>query len=166
MSEPVWIIERRVASGALRIGVQGYRYAAELNGRRIQFANNDILTLAEIAASRHTARLFPALRDGGYSHLLGGNVGLLPREADQLKSVALGTPEGLILHRAKLVEALKTDIDDRPTGGPAGGPVDAPVLSGLAQHGDEAAREISLARQALRDFDNRHPQVRKDQNNG
>ncbi len=148
---PVWIIERQVASGALRIGVAGWRYAAELNGRRLTLASNDIAGLHDIAASRHTARLVPALRDGGYTHLLGGQVGLLPGEAAMLKSVAQATPEGLALHRAKLVEALASDTPvhtDQET-------------SGLAQHGDETAPAVSPARQALLDFDRRHPNVRR-----
>ncbi len=153
LPQPVWIIERRVASGALRIGVLGWRYAGELNGRRLALANNDLASLQEIAASRHTAKLVPALRDGGYTHLLGGVVGLLPGEAELLKGVAMGTPEGLVLHRAKLVEALKTDADFMPEAGD--------LIAGLAQHGTEGAAAPGPARQALLEFDRRHPQVRR-----
>lgn len=149
--QPVWIIERPVPRGALRIGVLGWRYAGELNGRRLALANNDIASLQEIAASRHTAKLVPALRDGGYTHLLGGVVGLLPGEADLLKGVAIGTPEGLILHRAKLVEALKTDADAIIEAGD--------LIAGLAQHGTDGAAAPGPARRALQEFDRRHPQV-------
>lgn len=149
-TRPVWIIDRRVASGPLRIGIAGWRYAAELNGRRLALTSNDILSLYDVAASRHTAKMVPALRDGGYSHLLGGLVGLLPGEAALLKSVALGTPEGLILHRAKLVEALASDPGSQTTD----------IVAGLAQHGAEHAAAASPARQALLDFDRRHPHVR------
>jgi hypothetical protein len=148
---PTWIIERKIARGEVRIGVVGYRFAAELNGRRVPLANNDIASLQEIAASRHTAHMVPTLRDGGYSHLLGGQVALLPGEAKILKDVALGTPEGLVIHRAKLVEALeKEDPEDAAA--------DA-TISGLGHHGDEHGAQVTPARQALIDFDRKHPQI-------
>lgn len=149
---PTWIIERSVARGTVRIGVLGSRFAAELNGRMVKLANNDIASINDIAASRYTAHMVPALRDGGYTHLLGGQVALLPGEAKTLKDVAMGTPEGLLVHRAKLLEALEKEADDDD------GPID--VISGLAQHGDERALRISPARQALNAFDERHPHVR------
>lgn len=150
-ARPTWIIERDVTRGKVRIGVLGSRFAAELNGRRIALQNNDILSIQEIAASRYTASMVPTLRDGGYSHLLGGQVALLPGEAKTLKEVAMGTPEGLRIHRAKLLEALETEsFDDSDV---------QDVISGLAQHGDERQLRISPARQALIDFDRRHPQV-------
>jgi hypothetical protein len=147
-----WIIKRSVARGTVCIGVSGSRFAAELNGRRLALANNDIASIHDIAASRHTAHLVPALRDGGYSHLLGGQVALLPGEAKILKDVIMGTPEGLAIHRAKLVDALLSETDDDA------GAED--VISSLDHHGEERAPRISPARQALLDFDRRHPQVR------
>ena len=149
---PVWIIERQIARGTVRIGVAGWRFAAELNGRRIALASNDIASIADIAASRHTAHRVPALRDGGYSHLLGGQVALLPGEAKILKEVAMATPAGLAIHRARLVEALLAETDDDSA---------APdIVTHIDHHGDERAPRITPARQALLDFDQRHPQVR------
>jgi len=151
-ARPVWIIERKVARGELRIGVVGSRFVAELNLRRVALANNDIASLHDIAASRYTAHMVPTLRDGGYSDLLGGAIALLPGEAHMLKEVARGTAEGLAIHRAKLIEALdKESADD----------IEADdVITGLAQHGDERALRITPARQALNAFDARFPQVR------
>lgn len=151
-SRPTWIIERKVARGEVRIGVIGSRFAAELNSRRIPLANNDIATIQDIAASRYTAHMVPTLRDGGYSHLLGGQVALLPGEARILREVAMGTPEGLTIHRAKLLEALEKEPDDEPE--------IADVITGLANHGDERSLRITPARQALLDFDRRYPGVR------
>ncbi len=148
---PVWIIERAVSRGKVRIGVAGYRFVAELNLRRVPLANNDILTIQEIAASRHTANMYPTLRDGGYSHLLGGQIALLPGEAKMLKDVAMGTPEGLVLHREKLVEALPEDAEEQPEA--------EDIISGLGHHGDEHALRIGPARQALLDFDAKHPEI-------
>ena len=148
---PTWIIERKVARGEVRIGVIGARFVAELNLRRIALGNHDIASIQDIAASRHTAHLVPTLRDGGYTHLLGGQVALLPGEAKTLRAVAMGTPEGLAIHRAKLVEALAKETDDD---------IEVEDIdSGLANHGDERALRIGPARQALLDFDRRHPQV-------
>src|SRR5580693_2400171 len=126
---PTWIIERNVARGHLRIGVVGWRYAAELNDRRVALTHNDISSVQELAASRYTARQAVTLRDSGYSHLLGDRIGLLPGEARILQEVAAGSPEGLTIHRAKLIEALEKERD-------AGDEVDD-VVTGLAQHGDE-----------------------------
>ncbi len=151
-ARPTWIIERRVARGTVRIGVIGWRFAVELNGRRLALANNDILSAQEIAASRHTAHLFPALRDGGYSHLLAGQIALLPGEAKTLKDVALGTPEGLVIHRAKLVEALQAETDEDAPGGE--------IITGVEHHGEERASSLTPARQALFEFDQRHPEIR------
>lgn len=153
MTGPVWIIERKIARGEVRVGVLGSRFVAELNLRRVPLANNDIVSLQDIAASRHTAHMVPTLRGGGYTHLLGGQIALLPGEAKTLKDVALGTPEGLAVHREKLVETLANETDDD---------IEAEaedIISGLANHGDERAPRISPARQALLDFDRRHPQV-------
>ena len=148
---PTWIIDRSVARGRVRIGVIGWRFVAELNARRVALAHNDIASVQELAASRYTARQATQLRDGGYTHLLGGLIGLLPGEARILREVVMGTPEGLAIHRAKLVEALETEAvgDDE---------VDE-VITGLAHHGDEHVLRVSPARQALLDFDREHPQV-------
>jgi len=148
---PTWIIDRSVARGHVRIGVVGWRFAAELNGRRVALAHNDIASVQELAASRYTARQATQLRDGGYSHLLGDRIGLLPGEARILTEVAMGTPEGLAIHRAKLIEALEKEADD-------GGEVDE-VITGLTHHGDEHVLRVTPARQALLDFDRQHPQV-------
>jgi hypothetical protein len=149
---PTWIIERGVARGTVRIGVIGWRFAVELNGRRLALANNDILSAQEVAASRHTAHLFPALRDGGYSHLLAGQIALLPGEAKILKDVALGTPEGLVIHRARLVEALQAEADEDASADE--------IVTGVEHHGEERASRVTPARQALLEFDQRHPQIR------
>ena len=152
-TRPTWIIERAVARGHLRIGVVGWRYAAELNDRRVALAHNDIASVQELAASRYTARQAVTLREGGYSHLLGDRIGLLPGEARILQEVSAGSPEGLTIHRAKLIEALEKETVD-------GDDADD-VVTGLAQHGDEHALRVSPARQALLDFDRQHPQVAK-----
>ena len=150
-ARPVWIIERGVERGRLRIGVTGWRFVAELNLRRVALAHNDIASVQELAASRYTARQATQLRTGGYSHLLGDRIGLLPGEAKILNEVARGTPEGHAIHRAKLIEALEKERDD-------GDEVEA-VVTGLTHHGDEHALRVSPARQALLDFDSAHPQV-------
>jgi len=148
---PTWIIDREGARGRVRIGVVGWRFVAELNLRRVALAHNDIASVQDLAASRYTVRQATQLRDAGYSHLLGERVGLLPGEARILSEVVRGTPEGLAIHRAKLVEALAKEADDD-------GDVDD-VITGLAQHGDEHALRVTPARQALLDFDRLHPQV-------
>jgi hypothetical protein len=148
---PTWIIERSAARGRVRIGVVGWRFVAELNGRRVALAHNDIYSVQDLAASRYTARQATQLRDGGYSHLLGGLIALLPGEARILNEVSMGTPEGLAIHRAKLVEALAKEADDD-------GDVEE-VVTGLTHHGDEHALRVSPARQVLLDFDRLHPQV-------
>lgn len=151
---PAWIIERKVSRGEVKIGVSGWRFAAELNGKRMNLANNDIADVNDLAVSRHTAHLVPTLRSGGYTHLLGGQVALLPGEARILKEVALGTPEGLTIHRAKLVEALAKEREDDTEV--------HDVITGLPQHGDERALRITPARRALNDFDHKHPEVLAD----
>ena len=148
---PTWIIARKIARGEVRIGVIAGRFTAELNLRRIALANSDIASLNDIAASRHTSHLVPTLRDGGYTHLLGGQVALLPGEAKTLMAVILATPEGLVIHRAKLVEALENETTDDEDA--------EAIISGLANHGDERAPRITPARAMLLDFDRRHPQV-------
>lgn len=145
-----WMVDRAVAKGRLRIGVLAGRVVAELAGRRLALPNTDILALADVAAARATAHLARALRDGGYSHLLGGQVALLPGEARLLREAALGTPEGLALRREKLVEALAAG-----QGGPAG---DTPA-TGLVHHTDGLEAQVSEARRALNAFDRAHPQV-------
>lgn len=149
-ARPTWIIERDVARGRVRIGVIGWRFVAELQDRRVALAHNDIASVQDLAASRYTARQATQLRDGGYSHLLGDRIGLLPGEARILREVVAGTPEGLAIYRARLIEALEKEKDDDE--------VDE-VITGLAQHGDEHALRVSPARQALLDFDREHPQV-------
>lgn len=155
MAGPDWLFERKVARGEVRIGIQGTRFQAELNGRLLKIANNDIVKLEDLAASRHTAHLVKPLRDGGYSHLLGGSVGLLPEEARMLREVAAGTREGLHFHRARLVEALEREraeraLESRP---------EERLDSGLIHHAEDRESMVSAARQRLNDFDERHPKV-------
>ena len=150
-----WIIERNVAKGRVRIGVIGGRIVAELAGKRLALANSDILTLADVANSRHMASLVAPLRDGGYAHLLGGQVGLLPGEAATLKEVARNTPDGLVVRRAKLVETLAKESDQ---------PLDDSHVvdgrTGLTHHTDGREAAVSPTRQALIDFDRAHPKIR------
>lgn len=149
-----WLIERAVARGALRIGVVAGRVVAELAGKRLALPNTDILSLADIAAARATAAMARTLREGGYAHLLGGQVALLPGEARMLREAALGTAEGLALRRAKLVEALEKAraADVQPSSDPGGN-------TGLAHHADGREAHISEARLALNAFDRAHPHV-------
>jgi hypothetical protein len=139
----------------VRLGIQGTRFHAELNGRLLKLANNDIVKLADLAASRHTAHLVKPLRDGGYTHLLGGSVGLLPEEARMLREVALGTHEGLHFHRARLVDALERERAQRAVDGVR----EARQDSGIIHHDEASDSQVSPARQRLNDFDERHPKV-------
>ncbi len=158
MAEPTWLFERKVARGEVRLGIQGTRFQAELNGRRLKLANNDIVALGDLAASRHTAHLVKPLRDGGYTHLLSGSVGLLTEEARMLKQVALGTNEGLHFHRAKLVEALERERAERTRDGDHGGGQER-LDSGLVHHAEDRDSQVSATRQALLDFDEAHPKI-------
>jgi hypothetical protein len=155
MAGPDWLFERAIARGTVRIGIQGTRFQAELNGRMLKLANNDILKLEDLAASRHTAHLVKPLRDGGYTHLLGGSVGLLPEEARMLREVATGTREGLHFHRSKLVEALEKERAQRAIDGVREERVD----SGIIHHDEASESQITAARQRLLDFDERYPKV-------
>lgn len=155
MAGPDWLFERGIARGTVRLGIQGTRFQAELNGRMLKLANNDILKLEDLAASRHTAHLVKPLRDGGYTHLLGGSVGLLAEEARMLREVATGSREGLHFHRAKLVEALEAERAQRAIDGEAAAKVD----SGIIHHDEANEARITPARQRLMDFDERYPKV-------
>lgn len=150
---PTWLIERTVSRGELRIGVLAGRIIAELAGKRLALPNTDILSLADLAGSRATAPTARTLRESGYAHLLGGQVALLAGEARVLREAALGTPEGLALRRAKLVEALEKERsgDREPSRTEAG--------TGLAHHTEGREAQISEARAALNAFDRAHPQV-------
>jgi len=154
MAGPDWLFERKIARGEVRLGIQGTRFCAELNGRMLKLANNDIVKLADLAASRHTAHLVKPLRDGGYTHLLGGAVGLLPEEARMLHQVATGTREGLHFHRARLVEALERERAAR-----ANEPAVQVIDSGIIHHADANESQVTAARQRLYDFDERHPTI-------
>ena len=154
MAQPTWLFERKIARGEVRIGIVGARFQAELNLRRLVLANNDMIKLADLAASRHTAHLVKPLRDGGYTHLLGGSVGLLPEEARMLHAVATGTHEGLHFHRAKLVEALERERAERVHAAPQ-----ERLDSGIIHHDEASESQVSEARQRLYDFDERHPKV-------
>jgi len=147
-----WLVERGVAKGTLRLGVLAGRVVAELAGKRLALPNTDILSVADLAASRATAHLVRPLRAGGYEHLLGGQVALLPGEAAMLRAAALGTPEGLALRRAKLVEAL-----EKASAREAPGTDEA--ATGLVHHTDGLEARIGEARLALNAFDRAHPQV-------
>ena len=155
MAQPTWLFERRVARGEVRIGILGTRFQAELNGRLLKLANNDVIKLADLAASRHTAHLVKPLRDGGYTHLLAGSVGLLPEEARMLHQVATGSHEGLHFHRAKLVEALDRERAERPFERPA----EARPDSGIIHHDEATESQVSEARQRLLQFDEAHPRI-------
>jgi hypothetical protein len=155
MAGPDWLFERKIARGEVRLGIQGTRFTAELNGRLLKLANNDIVKLANLAASRHTAHLVKPLRDGGYTHLLGGAVGLLPEEARMLHQVATGTTEGLHFQRARLVEALDRERAERALDRP----VEARPDSGIIHHDEAQESQVSQARQRLHDFDERHPRI-------
>jgi hypothetical protein len=154
MAGPDWLIERKVSRGEVRLGIQGTRFQAELNGRMLKLANNDIVKLADLAASRHTAHLVKPLRDGGYTHLLGGSVGLLPEEARMLREVALASHEGLHFHRAKLVEALARERAERDEATPQ-----ERLDSGIIHHAEDRESQVSEARQRLNAFDERHPRI-------
>lgn len=154
MAQPTWLFERKVARGEVRIGILGTRFQAELNGRLLKLANNDTIKLADLAASRHTAHLVKPLRDGGYTHLLGGSVGLLPEEARMLHEVATASREGLHFHRAKLVEALETERAERTHEAPR-----QQVDSGIIHHDEANESQVTDARQRLYDFDERHPKI-------
>ena len=154
MAQPTWLFERKVARGEVRIGILGTRFQAELNGRLLKLANNDTIKLTDLAASRHTAHLVKPLRDGGYTHLLGGSVGLLPEEARMLHEVATASREGLHFHRAKLVEALETERAERIHETPA-----QRLDSGIIHHDEANQSQVTDARQRLYDFDERHPKI-------
>ena len=154
MAPPTWLFERKIARGEVRIGILGTRFTAELNLRLLKLANNDLIKLADLAASRHTAHLVGPLRDGGYTHLLGGSVGLLPEEARMLREVALGSREGLQFHRSKLVEALARERAERAHERPQ-----ERLDSGIIHHAEDSESQVSEARQRLNDFDERHPKV-------
>ena len=154
MAPPTWLFERKIARGVVRIGILGARFQAELNGRLLKLANNDMMKLADLAASRHTAHLVGPLRDGGYTHLLGGSVGLLAEEARMLREVALGSREGLQFHRLKLVEALDRERAERAFERPQ-----ERLDSGIIHHDEASESQVSEARQRLNDFDERHPAI-------
>jgi hypothetical protein len=155
MAGPDWLFERDIARGSVRIGIQGTRFQAELNGRMLKLANNDIVKLADLAASRHTAHLVKPLRDGGYTHLLGGSVGLLAEEARMLREVAMATREGLHFQRSRLVEALEAERAQRAIDFVRETQVD----SGIIHHDEARDAQITPARQRLLDFDERYPKV-------
>ena len=48
MAGPDWLFERPIARGTVRLGIQGTRFQAELNGRMLKLANNDILKLEDL----------------------------------------------------------------------------------------------------------------------
>lgn len=155
MAQPTWLFERKVARGEVRIGILGTRFQAELNGRLLKLANSDVIKLADLAASRHTAHLVKPLRDGGYTHLLGGSVGLLPEEARMLLQVAVSSTEGLHFLRAKLVEAMERERAERAFERPA----EVVADSGIIHHDEAAQSQVSEARQRLTQFDEAHPRI-------
>ncbi len=146
-----WLIERQASRGLVRVGLLGRGLVAELAGKRVPLDGTEILSLAEIASSRRTAHLLGPLRDGGYTHLLGGKIALQPGEAPLLKNVLLGTPEGLQARRAALLamvaqegDATFVEIAD----------------TGIAHHAEDSDARLGHARQMLMDFDRAHPPVR------
>ena len=148
-----WIIERPTGKGPVRIGVLVSRFVAELSGKPVELPHGDIVAVNDLAVSRATAHLVRPLRDGGYTHLLGGKIGLFQDEAATLKAVAQRTPEGLQIRRAKIVEAMERERDERPD------TTEEVAITGIGHHGDERAARISAAREALAAFDQTYPQV-------
>ena len=156
MTEPpriTWLVERSAKAGELRIGLLGRALIAELAGKRVPLEGNDMASLAELASSRRTAHLLTPLRDGGYTHLLGGKIALLPGEAPMLQQVLLGTPEGLRTRRAALLAMVAREAEADP------GPAEV-VLSGIAHHAEESEAQVGHARRMLMDFDRAFPSVR------
>ena len=156
MTEPpriTWLGERSAKAGELRIGLLGRALIAELAGKRVPLEGNDMASLAELASSRRTAHLLTPLRDGGYTHLLGGKIALLPGEAPMLQQVLLGTPEGLRTRRAALLAMVAREAEADT------GPAEV-VLSGIAHHAEESEAQVGHARRMLMDFDRAVPSVR------
>ena len=156
MTEPpriTWLVERSAKAGELRIGLLGRALIAELAGKRVPLEGNDMASLAELASSRRTAHLLTPLRDGGYTHLLGGKIALLPGEAPMLQQVLLGTPEGLRTRRAALLAMVAREAEAET------GPAEV-VLSGIAHHAEESEAQVGHARRMLMDFDRAFPSVR------
>ena len=148
-----WLLERQAKAGELRVGLLGRALIADLAGKRVPLEGNDILSLAEIASSRRTAHLLTPLRDGGYTHLLGGKIALLPGEAPLLKEVLLGTPAGLKTRRTALLAMVAREAEQ------ATGPAEV-VLSGIAHHAEESEAQVGHARRMLMEFDRAYPSVR------
>ena len=131
-----WIIERTTGKGTVRIGVLVSRLVAELAGKPVELPHGDIVAVNDLAGSRTTAHLVRPLRDGGYSHLLGGKIGLFQEEAVMLKAVTQRTPEGLRIRRAKIVEAMEREREAQIA---ESGAVN---ITGIAHHGDEREARI------------------------
>ena len=148
-----WLIERQAKAGDLRIGLLGRALIAELAGKRVPLEGADMLSLADIASSRRTAHLLAPLRDGGFTHLLGGKIALLPGEAAMLKEVLLGTPDGLKIRRAALLAMVARETE-HDTGAAE------VVYSGIAHHAEENEAQVGHARRMLMDFDRAFPSVR------
>ena len=146
-----WLIEREATRGLVRIGLLGRGLVAELAGKRVPLEGNDILSLVDIASSRRTAHLLGPLRDGGFTHLLGGKIALLPGEAPDLKGILLGTPEGLKLRREALLRMVAVEGEAAPQD---------VVETGIAHHAEDSEARLGHARRMLIDFDRAYPSVR------
>ena len=148
-----WLIDRMATRGRVRVGLLGRNLVVALWDKQIPLDNNDMQTLDDLASSRRTTHLVPPLRDGGYTHLLGGKIGLLPGEAATLKAVLLGTPDGLRTRRQALLDMVAEEGKLEPTGPEAG-------ETGIAHHAEATEAQIGHARRMLMDFDQAFPSVR------
>ena len=148
-----WLIDRMASRGRVRIGLLGRNLVVALWDKQVPLEGNDMQTLDDLASARRTLHLVPPLRDGGYTHLLGGKIGLLPGEAATLKAVLLGTPEGLRTRRQALLEMVAEVGRAEPAGTVAG-------ETGIAHHAEATEAQIPHARRMLMDFDLAFPSVR------
>ena len=148
-----WLIDRVATRGRVRVGLLGRTLVVALWDKQIPLDNNDMQTLDDLASSRRTTHLVPPLRDGGYTHLLGGKIGLLPGEAATLKAVLLGTPDGLRTRRQALLAMVTEEGKLDPTGPETG-------ETGIAHHAEATEAQIGHARRMLMDFDQAFPSVR------
>ena len=148
-----WLIDRMASRGRVRIGLLGRNLVVALWDKQVPLEGNDMQTLDDLASARRTAHLVPPLRDGGYTHLLGGKIGLLPGEAATLKAVLLGTPEGLRTRRQALLDMVAEEGRAEPASPETG-------ETGIAHHAEATEAHIGHARRMLMDFDQAFPSVR------
>ena len=148
-----WLIDRMATRGRVRVGLLGRNLVVALWDKQIPLDNNDMQTLDDLASSRRTTHLVPPLRDGGYTHLLGGKIGLLPGEAATLKAVLLGTSDGLRTRRQALLDMVAEEGKLEPA-------IPETGETGIAHHAEATEARIGHARRMLIDFDQAFPSVR------